>query len=124
MPFCPNCGGEYPLGQTRCPECDLELTDIQKRPDDLSLDFGGEPVLLCKTGDMAGAELLSQAFADEDIPCVMNPGPVEFRMFPLEYGQKSIRVYVPESLVEQAGRIARRILADFVEEEGEDDEDN
>jgi hypothetical protein len=123
MPFCPNCGGEYPLGQTRCPECDLELTDIQKRPDDLSLDFEGEPVLLCKTGDMAGAELLSQAFADEDIPCVMNPGPVEFRMFPLEYGQK-----VSACMCGIAGRtgrrIARRILADFVEEEGEDDEDN
>jgi hypothetical protein len=124
MPFCPNCGGEYPLGQAKCPECDTELVDIQPPPDDTPVEFEGDPVLLCKTGDMAGAELLAQAFAEEKIPCVMNPGPVEFRIFPLEYGQKSIRVFVPESLVDRAREVAQRLLADFTEEKQEDAENN
>lgn len=124
MPFCPNCGGEYPLGQSKCPECDTELVDIQAPPDDIPIEFEGEPVLLCKTGDMAGAELLSQAFAEENIPCVMNPGVVEFRIFPLEYGQKSIRIYVPESLAEKAREIAQRLLSDFTEETDEDAKNN
>jgi hypothetical protein len=124
MPLCPTCGGEYPLGQNRCPECDTELVEIQNPPDDVPVEFEGEPVLLCKTSDMAGAELLAQAFIEEKIPCNMNPGLVEFRIFPLEVGQKSIRIYVPESLVEKAREIAQRILADFTEETKEDAEDN
>jgi hypothetical protein len=124
MPFCPTCGGEYPLGQTKCPECDTELVEIQTPPDNVPIEFEGEPVLLCKTSDMAGAELLAQAFIEEKIPCNMNPGLVEFRIFPLEYGQKSIRIYVPESLVEKAREIAQRILSDFTEETKEDAEDN
>jgi hypothetical protein len=124
MPYCPTCGGEYPLGQTRCPECDSELVEIQAPPDDIPIEFEGEPVLLCKTGDMSGAELLAQAFAEKSIPCFMNPGPLEFRIFPLEYGQNSIRIFVPESLVDKAREIAQRMLADYTEGKEKDAEDN
>lgn len=122
MPYCPTCGGEYPMGQTKCPECNSELVELSAPPDDIPIEFEGEPVLLCKTGDMAGAEILAQAFSEEKIPCVMNPGPVEFRILPLEYGQKKIRVYVPESLVEKAKLFAQRMLADYVEDKEEDAE--
>jgi hypothetical protein len=110
------------MGQTKCPECNSELVELSAPPDDIPIEFEGEPVLLCKTGDMAGAEILAQAFSEEKIPCVMNPGPVEFRILPLEYGQKKIRVYVPESLVEKAKLFAQRMLADYVEDKEEDAE--
>jgi len=119
MPFCPNCGGEYPLGQDRCPECDVELVEFCTEPEISTIEFEGEPVLLCKTGDMAGAELLAETFENEGIPFIMNPGPTSFRLMPLEYGQKSIRVYVPQTALEKAKENAMRILADFSEDSDE-----
>jgi hypothetical protein len=124
MPYCPTCGAEYPLGQTKCPECDTELVEFQTPPSEEKVEFEGEPVLLCKTSDMTGAEFLAQTFEEEHMPFIMNPGPVEFRMMPLEYGQKSIRIFVPESALEQAKEAARRILADFQEGNEENAEEN
>lgn len=77
-------------------------------------------MLLCQTGDMAGAELLAETLRQEGVPVLLNPGPLEFRMMPLEYGQKGIRIFVPKADMTKARELAGRLLADFVEETGED----
>lgn len=119
MPFCPNCRTEFPLGQIKCPDCEVELVEVLPAPPEEETDLSDKSVLLCKTADMTGAELLAETFREENIPFIMNPGSVSFRIMPLEYGQKSIRFFTLESDLERASQIAERILNDFGEGQDE-----
>jgi hypothetical protein len=123
MPFCPSCGAEYMPGHTKCPECEIELVEILPPSQAEEMKFEGKTILLCKTSDVTGSEFLAETFREENIPFVMNPGAVSFRMLPLEYGQKSIRFFVPESALERASEIASRILKDFEDETELDEQD-
>jgi len=116
LAICSNCGNGFSGPGRICPQCLTLPADRPAVPDTDSAD--DSPVLLCKTGDMAGAELLAETLRQEGIPAVINPGTFEFRMMPLEYGQKGISIFVPRLAMEKAGELAARFLADFAEETG------
>lgn len=119
MPFCPKCGAEYRPGYTRCPDCKRDLVDTPPQKEE-PIDFDSKPVLLCKTGDMLSVEFLEEALKSEGIPClIQSPHGSLKGMLPLEHGEKSISVYVPQTAVEKAKLIAERILPDFTEAENE-----
>ncbi len=113
MKICPKCGNEYSGPESICPRCQLTTDEQADFVEEDYADSG--PALLCKTGDMAGAELLAETLRQEGIPAVLNPGVLEFRMMPLEYGQKGIRIYVPRAAMEKARELGRLILADYSE---------
>lgn len=119
MPFCPKCGAEYLPGNTRCTDCDLELVDTLPGKEE-SIDFDSEPVMLCKTGDMLSVEFLEEALKSEGIPCLIQSRHGSLKgMLPIEHGEKTITVYVPQTALEKAKSIAERILPDYTEADDE-----
>ncbi|OQX91984.1 MAG: hypothetical protein B6D58_05290 [candidate division Zixibacteria bacterium 4484_95] len=121
MPFCPKCGVEYPPGITRCPDCGCELVDTLPGKEE-SIDFDSEPIMLCKTGDMLSVEFLEEALKSEGIPCLIQSRHGSLKgLLPIEHGEKTIMVYVPQTAFEKAKLIAERILPDYSEPDDENE---
>lgn len=64
--ICPECGGEYREGFTRCADCDVELVgELPPAPEE---ETAGEPVTVLETGDPAALALAESLLRDAGIP--------------------------------------------------------
>jgi hypothetical protein len=128
MPYCPDCGNEYEPGITRCPDCERELVDESlEEADDLDeeeledepfLDEDVQPVLLYQTNDPVGAEVLEEALKDQGIPCLVKAGTGTFSgLGSLSSVFKGIKIYVPETALNDAIGVAETVIPDFVQPE-------
>ncbi|MCD6162267.1 MAG: DUF2007 domain-containing protein [candidate division Zixibacteria bacterium] len=113
MLYCPKCGAEYPLGNTRCSDCDCEL--IEKPPDKKEdYNFDSKIVLLCQTNDIVSAGMLEEALKEKNIPCLAKSRMGTFSGYmPLDRVMKGIKIFVPESALKKAVEIAETIIPDF-----------
>jgi hypothetical protein len=113
MPYCPECGAEYRVGKTRCPDCEVDLVD-SPLDDEFDMNAETEAVLLITTSDTMAAEILVEALKENDIPCLMRSGAGTYSgIISITPSMKGISIYVPESALEEAVEIAETIIPDF-----------
>jgi len=121
MPYCPECNAEYDPGTTRCPDCDRELVD-DADDDELDDEIDEEafieeeapPVLLYQTNNMVNAEVLEEALKDQGIPCLIKSGTGTYSgLSSLSSTLKGVKIFVPESALEEAIEVAEMVIPDY-----------
>jgi len=114
MPYCPKCGAEYLPGNTRCPDCDVELVDSGPKEETEDFETETVSVLLCHTNDLINAEILEEALTEQGIPCLVKSSAGSYSGFgSVSQVMKGVRIYVPEAAMDKAIEIAETIIPDY-----------
>ena len=119
MPICPNCGYEYRVGKTLCPDCNEKMvdspTDDNPLPEKKAYrQAKGDLRLLYTTPDSIYAELLKATLDSEGIPCLMKRSAGIYGHFTaiMPDVHSMYKIWVPENLYEDSLEIKRQIMGD------------
>jgi hypothetical protein len=106
VPYCPECGLEFPEGMSVCPDCSTELVDVSPQADqrDPYRDF--KEIFICYS---SGDALLVQFLLDgEGIPSLLS----DIDQTERTRKTSEVRVRVPYEEVERASLLIEEALVD------------
>ena len=113
MPFCPKCHAEYLEGKSRCPDCDTELVEVLSLQEE-HIDVDSVTVLLYITNDIVIVRLLEESLRSEGIHCVVKSSMGTYSgLLTVDQVMKGLKIYVNETALERAIKIAETIIPDF-----------
>ncbi len=120
MPFCPKCHAEYFEGKSRCPDCDTELVEVLPLQEEQN-DVDSVTVLLYQTNDFAIVRLLEESLRSEGIHCVVKSSMGTYSgLLTVDQVMKGLNIYVNETALERAVKIAEIVIPDFERPNEED----
>lgn len=120
---CPQCGGSYRAGFTRCTTCNVvlvdagTLADIQRKIDSPRAALEGVPKVAVIHAGIAACREIERALLDDGIPCYVEADADEGE--PLSVGgAMKVGVIVAESDVPRVGDLLKRRFEELVKREG------
>lgn len=104
MPYCPECGLDFPEGMSECPDCAAELVDIFPQADqrDPYRDF--KQIFICYSTD--DALLVQSLLDDEGIPSLLS----DVNEIQMTRSGSEVMIRVPYDDVERASLLIEKAL--------------
>jgi hypothetical protein len=118
---CPNCLAEYRPGFDTCHDCGIALVhgpapvasddpDERREADDTAVDEDARTIVLCRLPTLQ-AEVLASKLRAEGIVVAVDDPPLQMVYGPIISNAEPPRVWVLESQLDEARKIAKRAFA-------------
>jgi hypothetical protein len=122
--FCPECGGEYREGFTRCADCEVDLVEALPEPEEAAP--ASQLVTVLETGDPAEMALAESLLQDEGIPFFKKGDQLQnlFALGTLGFGFSAVTGPATLQVAEEDAQAAAQILEALTAEPLEDLDDD